>query len=86
MDATIGTIVCTSITALAGVFGSFLAVQKGNKDREITDAKRDQKIEDRLCALEKKVDIHNGYAEKFGSVSNDITKIQKDIEYLKGKI
>lgn len=37
----------------------------------------------RLDAIEHKLDIHNGYAQKFADTTNAITGIQKDIEYLK---
>lgn len=37
----------------------------------------------RLDDIEKKLDIHNGYAQKFADTTNAITAIQKDIEYMK---
>jgi len=37
----------------------------------------------RLKELEKKVDNHNSYAQKFSEVSTDIAIIHKDIEYIK---
>lgn len=37
----------------------------------------------RLDAIEHKLDIHNGYAQKFADTTNAITAIQKDVEYLK---
>lgn len=36
-------------------------------------------------AVKKRLDMHNGYAEKFASASKDIALIQKDLEYLKRK-
>lgn len=40
-------------------------------------------IGNRLTKIEKKLDEHNHYAEKFGEVKADITGIKKDIEYLR---
>lgn len=37
----------------------------------------------RLKKLEEKVEIHNGYAEKFSDISTAIALIQKDMEYIK---
>jgi len=37
----------------------------------------------RLKELERKVDIHNGYAEKFNEINIAITAMAKDIEYIK---
>lgn len=45
--------------------------------------KTNQLINYRLDSIEKKVDLHNGYAEKFASTAKDISSIQKDIEWLK---
>lgn len=45
--------------------------------------KMNQLINYRLDNLEKKVDLHNGYAKMFNESSKDITAIQKDIEWLK---
>lgn len=92
MDSSIATIIVALITSLGGVVGAYLAVQKGNRDSEIKDAQREQRQSDRLDRidekignLEKKVDIHNGYAEKFGSIANSMTAMSKDIEYLKNR-
>ena len=38
-----------------------------------------------MARVDKKLDDHNGYAEKFASASKDIALIQKDIEYLKNR-
>lgn len=82
----------TVVTALAGIIGAYLAVRKGNQEREIKDAQREQRQSDRLdvidekiSRLEKKVDVHNGYAEKFAENSKALAVMAKDIEYLKRK-
>lgn len=36
----------------------------------------------RLDSLEKKVDIHNGYAAKFGDIQTDIAVIKERIEHI----
>lgn len=36
-----------------------------------------------LVEVKKRLDQHNGYAEKFANATKDIALIQKDIEYLK---
>lgn len=42
-------------------------------------------LEYRMKKVEEKLDEHNGYAEKLGSIEIAIVKIQKDIEYLRDK-
>lgn len=82
----------TIITAIAGVVGAYFAVRKTSQEQEIRNAQREQRQSDRLdridekiSNLEKKVDIHNGYAEKFGDIANSMTAMSKDIEYLKNR-
>lgn len=62
--------------SVVGLLGVFVKVYFEFK-------KMNQLINYRLDRLEKKVDLHNGYAEKFNTTSKDITAIQKDIEWLK---
>lgn len=48
-------------------------------------ARLDQKTADRLDHLEKKIDIHNGYAQRFEEIGKDITEIRTTLEFLKSK-
>ena len=73
------TIICTIITAVAGVVGAYAAVQKGRREDAIKDAQREQRQADRLETIERKLDEHNGYAEKLGDISKSIVAMQKDI-------
>ena len=87
-------IIAATITGVLAVLGSYvgnLAISaKKSREDAIKDAEREVRQTMRLDTIEKKVDIHNGYAEKFsdiskkfGNIGNDITAIKKDIEYLK---
>ena len=82
----------TIITAVASVAAAYLAVRKGNQEQEIKNAQREQRqsdrldnIEEKITTLERKVDIHNGYAEKLGDISKNMAVMAKDIEYLKDR-
>lgn len=90
--ADITPIIVAVISSLGGIIGAYLAVRRGNQEQEIKDAQREQRQSDRLDIidekierLEKKVDTHNGYAEKFGEVAKSMAVMAKDIEFLKGK-
>lgn len=90
-DATLQ-LLSTIITAVAGVTGAYFAVRKSSQEQEVKNAQREQRQSDRLdridekiSNLEKKVDIHNGYAEKFGDIANSMTAMSKDIEFLKNR-
>ena len=85
-------VLAAAIPAVASVIVQL--VISGSKRRE-TDAKlaaHEQRQVDALDELKRelegvkrRLDTHNGYAEKFASASKDIALIQKDIEYLKSK-
>lgn len=75
------------ITGILAVIGSYVSnvaiVRKKAREDEIKDAERETRQAMRLDAIEKKLDIHNGYAEKFGDIQKDIAVVKKDIEYLR---
>lgn len=78
------------ITGACAVIGNwFIYRSNRNKEEQVRNeeikerAKAQQKLDDRLEQIEKKLDSHNGYAEKFSNTSTQITAMQKDIEFLK---
>lgn len=90
--SSITSIVVALISATGGVLGAAMAVRRGNRENEVKDALREQRQSDRLdridekiAELSKKVDVHNGYAEKFGEVAKSMAVMAKDIEFLKSK-
>ena len=90
--SSITSIVVALISATGGVLGAAMAVRRGNRENEVKDALREQRQSDRLdridekiAELSKKVDVHNGYAEKFGDVAKSMAVMAKDIEFLKSK-
>ena len=90
MSADVTPIIVAIISSVGGIVGAYLAVQKGNRESEIKDAQREQRQSDRLDQidekmerLEKKVDVHNGYAEKFSEVAKNMAAMAEDIEFLK---
>lgn len=80
-------IIVAFITGTASVIGAYMATKsamdKKSREDAIVDAQREQRQSDRLDAIERKLDIHNGYAEKIGEIQLDIAGIHKDIEYLR---
>lgn len=76
----------TGVLAVVGSYAGNVAVaQKKSQEDAIRDAQREARQQVRLENIERKLDIHNGYAEKIGDIRQDLTKIQKDIEYLRNK-
>lgn len=75
-------VIVALITGVCSVIGQWLISRSQNKNRKIEDAVRDARLEDRLKAVEHKLDVHNGYAEKFTEISTDIAVIKNDIKTL----
>ena len=75
-------IIIAIITGACAVVGQWLISRQQTAKRKIDEAVRDQKLEDRISALERKIDIHNGYAEKFAEIGTDIAVIKNDIKTL----
>ena len=81
------TITAVILTGIFSVVGSYIAnktiSEKTSRENDIKAAQREQRQQDRLEAIEHKLDIHNGYAEKLGSIDISMAAMKKDIEYLK---
>lgn len=75
-------IIVAIITGACAVFGQWLIGRQQTAKRKTDDAVRDARLEDRIAALEHKIDIHNGYAEKFSEIGTDIAVIKNDIKTL----
>ena len=75
-------VIVALITAVGAVIGQWLISRRQNEERKTADAVRDARIEDRMAAVEKKLDVHNGYAEKLGEIQQDIAVIKTEITML----
>lgn len=60
------------------------AVDQALKEEREEQYKRD--TERRLANIENKLDIHNGYAEKLGSIQTDIADVNKNIAVMQNDI
>ena len=67
-------IIVAIITGVCSVFGQWLI----SREREI-------RLDERLKSVEKKLDEHNGYAQKFNDIQVDIAKISTKLENLEEK-
>ena len=70
------------IGAIASIIVNLITANNQRKKRAVEEAVRDANLENRLRSIEHKLDIHNGYADKLGSISTDIAVIRTDIKNL----
>lgn len=73
------TVLAALIGAASAIIVQLISQRQQNSKRRIEEAARDVKLQERLKTIERKLDEHNGYAEK-------ITSIQQDIAFIKGKM
>lgn len=74
-------IVVALIAAIGSVIGQALISRKAQREEDIKRAVLNERTSLRLDAIERKLDIHNGYAEKFGEIQIEIAEIRKDMQH-----
>lgn len=74
---TIITALITSVFAFAGVV---VSNHTSNKKNSIEQAKRDQRLEDKIQALSDRVDAHNGVMDRVASIEKSIIRIETKLE------
>lgn len=79
-------VIVAIITAIGAVLGQWIISNATKKKQTIEEAKREQRLNDRLEVIEHKLDDHNGYAEKFTSVTTDIAVIKTEIQTIKEQV
>jgi len=79
-------VIVALITAGTSILVQLLINRQNNLKNQVEQAKRDQKLDDRLEHIDEKLEEHNGYAKLFSETSMSIVALKKDIEWIKGKI
>lgn len=90
------------ITGICAIVGQWMITRSESKkgdakrakeqeERAVEQAIKETELKAHLDSIEKKLDIHNGYAEKLAQISIHLEEIdkaiiamQKDIEYIRG--
>ena len=80
----------TNIVTLVGfactLVGNYFIYLKRSKEDSIERVKSEQKQNDRLDEIDKKLDEHNGYAKLYRDTAVDIRIMKSDIQNLKEDI
>lgn len=74
------------IGAAASIIVNLITLAQQSKKRAVEDAIKDERLENRLTSIEKKLETHNKYAEKLESIKQDMGEIQTDIAVIKNEI
>ena len=74
------------ITGICSVVGQLLISRNQNQKRKIDEAVRDARLDDRLAGVERRLDEHNRYAQKFETISVNLATITTEIKNIKEKV
>ena len=75
-------IIVAIVTGISTVLGSYIINRKDINKEKIKQAKREENIDNRLSQIEKKLDLHNNYAKKFGEIEKSIVRIDTSLSLL----
>ena len=74
------TIIASTITAVFAFAGVVVSNHTSNKKNSVEQAKRDQKLEDKIQALSDRVDAHNGMMDRIANIEKSIVRIDTKLE------
>ena len=73
-------IIVAIITGICAVIGQWLITRKGRAEDAAERARLDERTAMRLDRIERKLDEHNGYADRINAIQRDIAVIATKIE------
>ena len=80
METIDSSIIVAFITGLCAVVGNALISRANRLKDEHERAIKEALVEQRLDAIEHKLDVHNGYAEKLGEIAVSLAEIRTKLE------
>lgn len=80
-DVVVGALIAAVASIIVNLISTSVERRKASSDTAV----RDKVMELRLASFEKKLDLHNSYADKITSLVQDVALIKKDIEYIKSR-
>lgn len=78
-------VIAALIGAVASIIVNLISASGQRKKRAAEEAVKAALLETRLVGIENKLDAHNGYGDKIGSIEKDIAVIRTKIEMLASK-
>lgn len=72
-------IIVAAITGICAVIGQWMIARKNRAEDETKQAVKDAIMEQRLDSIEKKLDEHNGYAQRFEEVAVSLAELRTEL-------
>ena len=76
-------IIVALITGAITLSGNLLANWSQHKKAAVEQAKRDQKLDDQIATMNRKLDEHNQFSDKIGNIEKAIVRIDTKLENIK---
>ena len=87
MDPVVATLIGTVVSSITGIVVAVIAsdarIKKEKENDRIATALREQKQELKFEQIDKKLDEHNGYAQKFAETHDSIVALSNDVKWIK---
>lgn len=75
------------IIAILAVFASYVGNVtisfRKKRSEELKEVEREARQAEQLKSIERKLDIHNGYAKRLEQIEKSMVSLQKDVEFLR---
>ena len=85
--AEIAVALVTGVLAVVGAYAGNVAVsRKKSHEDALRDREREARQEERMKALERKIDEHNSYGKKIGDIQISIGKIEESLKHIKERV
>ena len=73
-------IIVAIVTGIFATIGVIVSNVASNRKNSVEQAKRDQKIEDKIQELTERVDAHNGMLDRITNIEKSIVRIDTKLE------
>lgn len=73
-------IIVAIITGLCAVIGQYLIARQNKKQADTEQAVKDALMQQRLDQIDRKLDEHNGYAQKFAETAERLARVEQKLE------
>ena len=71
------------MAVVASYVGNVTISFRKKRSEEIKEVEREARQSEQLKSIERKLDIHNGYAKRLEQIEKSMVSLQKDVEFLR---
>lgn len=76
-------IIIALLAVVASYVGNVTISFRKKRSEELKEVEREARQAEQLKSIERKLDIHNGYAKRLEQIEKSMVSLQKDVEFLR---